>query len=149
MFSAYTQSNFFLCKIKSIDDANYFINPIYEDEYDTEGDNSETGRMAVIFEDNFNPNAVYYIPAEFDLKQNYPNPFNPSATIRYSIANSELVNMSVYDISGREVLNLVNEFKNAGSYSVKFNGTNFASGVYFYRIEAGDFVQTLSMILVK
>ncbi|MBK8981370.1 MAG: T9SS type A sorting domain-containing protein [Ignavibacteria bacterium] len=134
---------------ESFEDANYFINPIYEDEYDTEGDNSTGGRLAVIFEDNSNPNAVYNIPAEFDLKQNYPNPFNPSTTIRYSIANSELVNMSVYDISGREVLNLVNEFKNAGSYSVKFNGTNFASGVYFYRIEAGKFVQTKRMLLIK
>jgi len=149
MFSAYTQSDFFLCKIKSFDDANYFINQIYEDEYDIEGDNTVTGRMAVIFEDNFNPNAVYYIPAEFDLKQNYLNPFNPSATIRYSIANSELVKISVYDISGREVLNLVSEFKNAGSYLVKFNGTNFASGVYFYRIEAGEFVQTKRMVLIK
>ena len=57
--------------------------------------------------------------------------------------------MSVYDISGREVLNLVSEFKNAGSYSVKFNGTNFASGVYFYRLEAGEFVQTKRMVLIK
>ncbi|MBK9332123.1 MAG: T9SS type A sorting domain-containing protein [Ignavibacteria bacterium] len=94
-------------------------------------------------------NEILDMPTNFILHQNYPNPFNPSATIRYSIANSELVNMSVYDISGREVLNLVNEFKNAGSYSVKFNGTNFASGVYFYRIEAGEFVQTKRMVLIK
>jgi hypothetical protein len=89
------------------------------------------------------------IPEEYVLYQSYPNPFNPSTTIKYSIPNSDKVNLKVYDILGREVATLVNEYKIAGTYSVEFNASRFASGVYFYLIQSGNFIETRKMILLK
>jgi hypothetical protein len=89
------------------------------------------------------------IPTVFKLYQNFPNPFNPSATIKYDLPKDVKVLIRVYDILGREVKKLVDEFKKAGSYEINFNGTNLASGVYFYRIEAGTFVEAKKMVLVK
>jgi len=88
-------------------------------------------------------------PEDYNLFQNYPNPFNPSTTIRYSITNSELVRIKVYDILGREVKVLVNEIKQPGSYEVQFDASGLASGIYLYSIESGYFVQTKKMILLK
>jgi len=90
------------------------------------------------------------IPMQYSLSQNYPNPFNPVTKINYELPRTTKVNLVIYDILGREVIRLVNnEFKEAGRYTVEFNGRNLASGVYFYRIEAGDFVQSKKMVLVK
>ena len=89
------------------------------------------------------------IPKVFALMQNYPNPFNPTTTIQYALPKSSNVEIKVYDLVGREVTTLVNEFKQAGYYSAEFNANNFASGVYFYRIKAGDFTDTKKMLLVK
>lgn len=89
------------------------------------------------------------IPVKFSLSQNYPNPFNPLTKINYSLPNATKVHIRVYDLLGRLVKTLVNEFKEAGSYDVQFDGTGLASGVYFYRIEAGDFVDSKKMVLVK
>lgn len=97
------------------------------------------------------------IISEFGLAQNYPNPFNPSTKIRYSVPNvfasesnqSQVVTLKIYDILGNQVTTLVNEEKPAGSYEVEFNAANLPSGTYFYRLKAGDFVQTNKMILIK
>ncbi len=89
------------------------------------------------------------IPFEFKLFQNYPNPFNPTSKIKFSLPRNLKVVIKVYDILGREVKTLINEFRTAGNYEVLFDGTNFASGVYFYRIEAGSFVDAKKMVLVK
>ena len=93
------------------------------------------------------------IPKEFKLSQNYPNPFNPLTKINYAIpklkSGKTNVTLKVYDILGRLVKTLVNEFKEAGFYTVQFDGTNLSSGVYFYKIEAGSFVQSKKMVLVK
>ncbi len=89
------------------------------------------------------------IPLENSLAQNYPNPFNPSTIINYSITKSGYVSLKVYDITGREVAAIVNENKSAGKYSVSFNGSRFASGVYFYILKSGNFVQTKKFMLVK
>jgi hypothetical protein len=89
------------------------------------------------------------VPSVFKLYQSYPNPFNPIAMIKYDIPQNSKVLIKVYDLLGREVKQLVDEFKQAGSYSVNFDGTNLASGVYFYRIEAGQFVDSKKMVLVK
>jgi len=89
------------------------------------------------------------IPKDFNLHQNYPNPFNPLTKINYSLPKATRVHIRVYDLLGRLVKTLVNEFKEAGSYDVQFDGTGFASGVYFYRIEAGNFVVSKKMVLVK
>lgn len=88
-------------------------------------------------------------PVNFILFQNYPNPFNPTTTINYAIPKDMMVKIKVYDISGREITSLVNELKQAGNHSVSFNGHNLASGVYLYKIEVGDFVQTKKMLLIK
>jgi photosystem II stability/assembly factor-like uncharacterized protein len=89
------------------------------------------------------------MPQQFELLQNYPNPFNPSTTITYELPTSSFVRLSVYDMLGREVSVLINERKNAGSYEVKFEGRNLASGVYLYRLIAGGFVQTRQMLVIK
>jgi len=90
------------------------------------------------------------IPTVFNLYQNYPNPFNPSAVIKYDVPQDVNVTIKVYDLIGREVTRLVNnEFKKAGSYEVTWNANNYASGVYFYRMEAGKYVSTKKMVLLK
>jgi hypothetical protein len=93
-------------------------------------------------------------PDSYSLQQNYPNPFNPSTTIRYSIVNPDNVSIKIYDILGREIKTLVNEVKTAGTYSSIWNGDNnfgnkVSSGICLYRIEAGLFVETKKMILLK
>ena len=85
----------------------------------------------------------------FSLEQNYPNPFNPVTTINYTIAAKELVSIKVYDVLGNEIATLVNEEKPAGNYSVNFNASKLSSGVYFYRMQAGGFVETKKLILMK
>jgi hypothetical protein len=89
------------------------------------------------------------IPGAFLLAQNYPNPFNPSTTIKYELPRSSVVRLSVYDILGREVSVFVNEEREAGAYEVKFDGSNLSSGVYFYRLQAGDFVTTKRLLLLR
>jgi len=89
------------------------------------------------------------IPDKFSLGQNYPNPFNPVTKINYALPSDVKVVIKIYDILGREVKTLINEFKKAGYYDISFDGTNLATGVYFYRIEAGEFVQSKKMVLVK
>jgi len=88
-------------------------------------------------------------PVTYSLDQNYPNPFNPSTKIKYSLPVSGCVSLKVYDILGKEVTMLVNEEKTIGTYELNWNPTNLPSGVYFYRLQAGSFVQTRKMILLK
>ncbi|HRE40974.1 MAG TPA: S8 family serine peptidase [Ignavibacteria bacterium] len=89
------------------------------------------------------------VPTVYDLSQNFPNPFNPVTRINYSIPKAGFVKLNVYDITGKLVAQLVNEMKSPGYYSLEFNGNNLASGAYFYRIEASDFVNVKRMILIK
>ncbi|MDD1444347.1 T9SS type A sorting domain-containing protein, partial [Dolichospermum sp. ST_sed3] len=90
---------------------------------------------------------------QFILFQNYPNPFNPSTSIQYAISSTQFVTLKVYDLLGREVATLVNEEKQAGSYEIDFQSTvgsyQLANGVYFYQLQAGDFIETKKMILLK
>jgi hypothetical protein len=88
-------------------------------------------------------------PLIFALKQNYPNPFNPSTIIKYELPKASQVTLKVYDIVGREVSVLVNERRNAGVQEVKFKAAGLASGVYFYRMQTGDFIQTRKLLLVR
>ncbi len=89
------------------------------------------------------------IPTEFALEQNYPNPFNPSTTIKYSIPIKTNVKLSIYNSIGELVTTLANEEKAAGNYSVSWNAQNISSGIYYYRIDAGDYRMTKKMILLK
>jgi len=107
---------------------------------------------------DFNGNFEYFnlssevnvgVPSNFALSQNYPNPFNPSTKINYDLPTDSKVSIKLFDMSGREVMTLVNEVKTAGYYTVSFNGANLSSGVYFYTISADNFVSTKKMTLIK
>lgn len=90
------------------------------------------------------------LPEKYTLGQNYPNPFNPVTTIEYSVPKNNInVKITVFDLLGRETETLVDEVKNAGNYKISFNGTNYSSGMYFYKMQAGDFSEVKKMILVK
>ena len=89
------------------------------------------------------------VPKTFSLNQNYPNPFNPVTKIEYALPNDMKVTIKVYDMIGREVSVLVNEIKKAGYYSVEWNGNQLSSGVYFYKMQAGDFNAVKKMLMIK
>jgi len=89
------------------------------------------------------------IPNEFNLLQNYPNPFNPTTTISFSLANDGFVNLTVFNITGEKVASLVNREYQTGNYTVEFNANDLPSGIYLYRLSAGNFVSTKKMILMK
>lgn len=91
----------------------------------------------------------YTGPTEFKLEQNYPNPFNPTTTIQYQLPQDSKVILKVYDILGSEVAALVNEEQEAGYKEVKFDAINFASGIYVYRLQAGDYISTKKMMLLR
>ena len=85
----------------------------------------------------------------FELKQNYPNPFNPATEISFTLPENNFVTLKVYDMSGRLVKTLVNDFRTAGNYKVSFDGGGISSGIYFYKLESGQFTDVKKMILVK
>ena len=89
------------------------------------------------------------IPERFSLYQNYPNPFNPSTKINYDIPKASYVKLIVYDVLGKKIATLVNEKLSSGSYEVDWNGSGYPSGVYFYKLTTGDYVETKKMILLK
>jgi hypothetical protein len=89
------------------------------------------------------------IPTEYSLEQNYPNPFNPSTKIEYSLSEASFVQLKVYDVLGNEVATLVNEDQSAGTYRTDFIGADLTSGIYFYKLQAGSFIETKKMILMK
>jgi hypothetical protein len=99
---------------------------------------------------------TYLTPTEFKLEQNYPNPFNPTTIISFTIPNVTLsvvegsrVQLKVYDILGNEVITLVDEYKPAGMYKVQFTMHNLSSGVYYYRLQIENFIETRKMIYLK
>jgi hypothetical protein len=92
---------------------------------------------------------VSELPKEFKLYENYPNPFNPTTTIKYDIANNSFVKLVVYDLAGKEVETLVSNNLQAGSYEATWSGSNYASGVYFAKIEAGSYRHIIKMLMVK
>jgi len=89
------------------------------------------------------------IPVGFELLQNYPNPFNPETLIGYQLPVSSKVTLVIYDILGREIATLADEEQGAGSHTVKFNGERFPSGIYLYRITAGDHTAIKKMVLLE
>jgi len=91
----------------------------------------------------------FTIPLQFSLEQNYPNPFNPSTTIEYTIPQNGFVSLKVFNVLGKEVATLVNGQNDAGNHKVEFDATSLNSGVYFYRIESRNFVETKKLVLLK
>jgi len=107
---------------------------------------------------DFNGNFQYYnlsgevqigVPAKYDLSQNYPNPFNPMTKISYALPQDGFVTLKIYDVVGREVKTLVNEFKKASSYSIDFNASELTSGVYYYKLSSENFSSVKKMLLIK
>jgi hypothetical protein len=89
------------------------------------------------------------LQTNFALSQNYPNPFNPTTKISYQITQNDFVSLKVYDVLGSEVTTLVNENKPAGNYEISFDASYLSSGIYFYKLQAGSFVETKKMILLR
>ncbi|MGD8777888.1 MAG: discoidin domain-containing protein [Ignavibacteria bacterium] len=89
------------------------------------------------------------LPTDYKSYQNYPNPFNPSTVIKYELPENTHVTLKIYDIIGRKVKTLVDQFQNAGYYSIKFDAENFASGVYIYCFQANDYINVKKMIFLK
>jgi hypothetical protein len=122
--------------------------------YNTDQTANNNG-FAVYLDDVFvgNPSSITNlgtgIPTKYELEQNYPNPFNPSTSIKFAIPKASDVKITVFNMLGQVVSIPINENKTAGFYEVKFNGSNLASGSYYYRIEAGNFLETRKMMLIK
>jgi len=142
---------------KQVDEKIYFVNqnnsisnPIITADYPVEliGKVNQ-GRPIIVSSVVTDTEENTRIPTEFTLEQNYPNPFNPTTTISYQIPADNLVTLKIYDILGTEIATLVNENKSAGKHEVKFDASNLPSGIYLYKISAGNFVQTKKMILMK
>jgi hypothetical protein len=134
-------------KIRQTSDSGYIIIG--------QRDNYNIGEIYVIKTDKFGNTSPIGItpisnilPKEFKLYQNYPNPFNPVTTIKYDIPKDVFVTLKIYDILGKEVFR-TEEFKRAGSYEVRFDGAKYASGMYFYSLEAGNYKETKKMVLIK
>lgn len=123
------------------------IVPVWTDER-SGGTNQECYTGIISSPVNINSTSDY-IPGKFDLRQNYPNPFNPKTIIKYQCPNSNYVSLKVFNILGYEISTLVNERKNPGIYEVEFDGSNFSSGIYFYRLQTGNYIVTKSMMLLK
>jgi len=138
------------------------MNPLYHDEGDNHPNEAganvvaqpfvwETFNAAIAYEEivlveetSFSESITTYI-----LEQNYPNPFNPNTKIKYSVPQSSYITIKVFDILGNDIVTLVNTEKPVGIYEVEFDATTLTSGVYFYRLQAGSFVETKKMILAK
>jgi hypothetical protein len=89
------------------------------------------------------------LPLKYNLSQNYPNPFNPVTQINYSVVNTGFVKITVYDMLGREISVLVNEFKAPGNYSINFDASSFSSGMYIYKMETDNFTASKKMVLIR
>ncbi len=92
---------------------------------------------------------VNNMPVQFSLEQNYPNPFNPITTINFTIPKEGLVTITIYNAIGQEIQKLVNEIKQSGNYTLNFDALSLPGGIYFYRMHAGNFLETKKMILLK
>ena len=108
-----------------------------------------TNPIALSYIDSTNFDTTQIIPSSFKLEQNFPNPFNASTIIRFNLSSKAMVRLVIYDILGRKISELVNEEKQAGTYSLHFNGSSLSSGIYFYRMQAGNFLSTKKLILLK
>lgn len=91
----------------------------------------------------------FVLPVQFSLEQNYPNPFNPVTSIKYAISDKQFVQLKIFDLIGNEVATLVDREQPAGNYEIVFDASGFSSGVYFYKITAGNFIETKKMVLLK
>ena len=132
-----------ITRIYGVIDPDNVLSEIHED------NNRGFAELTVLGVTGVSPGNTAGLPGAFELFQNYPNPFNPGTFIQYNLPHASHVSLKVYNVLGQEVSTLVNETRPAGSYNVHFNGSGIASGVYFYRLQAGSFVQTKKCLLLK
>ena len=128
------------------------INYSFEDKNLTAGTDFTYRLKQIDYSGNFEYSKEIEIkitPAEISLYQNYPNPFNPVTDIKFTLPKDARVTLKIYNIIGEEVTSLINGFEKAGFHNVQFNGSNLASGTYFYRLQTGNYIQTRKMILLK
>jgi hypothetical protein len=111
--------------------------------------NSDTSNTATVTIDPVTSISEFSSILSYSLNQNYPNPFNPATTIKYQIPELSFVTLKVYDVLGNEIATLVNEEKPVGSYDIEFDANALPSGIYFYRLQAGSFIETKKMVLMK
>jgi predicted extracellular nuclease len=128
-------------KIKSLTGIIHYFNNRYKVVPRSNADFSGVTGVKLVRED--------IIPESYALAQNYPNPFNPSTTIRYALPAEQFVTLKVYNVIGQEVATIINGVQTAGIYSAQFDASHLSTGMYIYRLTAGNFVQTKKMMLVK
>ena len=136
----------------NIDTTNSQLGKMGNGKYLVKGTSDYLSRLNDILQSKFGVNSEekeQIIPKEYSLYQNYPNPFNPVTTIKFDIPNDGVVQLEIFDILGRRIITLVDEYKTAGSYEKVFNASSLASGVYVYKLQAGDFISSKKMILLK
>ena len=128
----------------------WFFNNGKDGYFNTWSGSSSTGTFYLFRRDDpVNISGNEHAPQNFNLYQNYPNPFNPVTTIKFDIANNSHVELNIYDILGREVFNLVNDYLSPGNYEIKWGAYKFDSGIYFYKLETEKYSEVRSMVLVK
>jgi hypothetical protein len=162
LFGAFPSNVYVFDFFHKLVNANYMLPLSYATGADDSHPNAAATQLVApqFVNESFNASIVYEstygikqiseeIPNSYSLQQNYPNPFNPSTIIRFQIKDSKFVNLIVYDILGKEVSTLVNEKLNTGEYEVTFDGSNLSSGMYFYKLQAGEFNEMKKMVLVK
>jgi len=143
-FPNYTATQVVNKLLAGVDDI-YSVNPGYQGLLGSGRVNAYKCVLGVTGISNYNEN----VPAHYAISQNYPNPFNPTTNINFDLPKGNIVKLKIYDMSGKEVAILLNEYKSAGKYTYTFDASSLSSGVYFYRISAGDFSDTRKMMLVK
>ncbi len=136
----------------NLDTTNSGLGKIAGGKYLVKGTSDYLTKLNNLLQNKFGVNSEnkeQIIPKEYSLYQNYPNPFNPITTIKFDLPKDGLVQLDIYDILGRRITTLFNENKTAGSYEQNFNASSLASGVYVYKLQAGDFISSKKMILLK
>ncbi|HCY77941.1 MAG TPA: hypothetical protein DHV28_18700 [Ignavibacteriales bacterium] len=136
----------------NLDTTNSGLGKIASGKYLVKGTSDYLTKLNNLLQTKFginNEQKEQIIPKEYSLYQNYPNPFNPTTTIKFDLPKDGLITLDIYDILGRRVTTLVSEFRSAGSYEHSFNASSLASGVYVYKLQAGDFINSKKMLLIK
>ena len=136
----------------NLDTTNSGLGKIAGGKYLVKGASDYLSKLNNLLQNNFginNEEKEQIIPKEYSLYQNYPNPFNPTTTIKFDLPKDGLITLEIYDILGRRITTLINENRSAGSYEQTLNASSLASGVYIYKLQAGDFVASKKMILLK
>ena len=147
-FTGYYRAEYPLSIFNGIDPSGDWILEIYDDAPGDQG-TLQSWCITIHYE---GPSGIVNqssTPKEYSLSQNNPNPFNPITNIKFDIPEEGFVSLKVYDIVGKEVATLVNEVKPAGSYIVKFDGSNLSNSVYYYKMQTGDFFEVRKMVLIK